>query len=416
MSQNRPIRLLLAVTSPLSLLMIAGQPAFFHQHGIATSVASGDGPMLAEFAAREGIEVLELPWQRGIAPLSDLVALWRLWRWLRRVRPSIISSGTPKAGLIGSLAGILARVPCRIYVLHGLRYETFAGLRRAVLFAADWISCRCCHRVHCVSDSVRDVAIAAGITSPQQSVVIADGTSNGIDVSRFEPTPALLAQAAAVRRDLAIPEDAPILGFVGRLAGDKGIHELLHAFQKLVAAVPNLRLLMLGDPDPVDPLDESDLRLLREHPNIVCTGFVADTETYYRMMDIFVLPTHREGFPSTVLEAQASGKPVVTTTATGAIDSIVHEVTGILVPPRNAEALRAALERLLLDRASATRMGSAGRERVLRFFQREQVWRWFVNEYRALLAARGLALPSAQGSGAADEGERVPLSSGEGVR
>ena len=410
MAENHSIRMLLAVTSPLSLLMISGQPNFFREHGFEVTVASGRGPFLTDLA-KEDVQVLELPWERGISPVADLRSFWRFFRWLRRTRPQIISVGTPKAGLIGAVAGMLARVPCRVYVLHGLRYETFTGLRRALLFAADWIACRCCHRVHCVSDSVRDIAIAAGITDPQHSAVIGDGSSNGIDAARYEPTEALLERAAAARRSLDIPDGAPVLGFVGRLAGDKGIHELLAAFQRLLGAVPALRLLILGDPDPVDPLDDSDLRLLREHPNIVCTGFVADTETYYRIMDIFILPTYREGFPSTVLEAQASSKPVVTTTATGAVDSIVNNVTGVLVPPRDAEALRAAIERLLLDPATAIRMGVAGRDRVLRHFQRHQVWDWFLNEYWALLAARGLPLPP-QGEGvAAATGEKVPISS-----
>ncbi|HVP43777.1 MAG TPA: glycosyltransferase family 4 protein [Terriglobales bacterium] len=405
MAETRPLRLLIAVTSPLSLLMLAGQPAFLRRHGFEVTVAAGSGRPLADLAESEDVRVLELPWERGISPLGDLLSLGRLFWWLRRNRPLIVNAGTPKAGLIAALAGVLARVPCRVYVLHGLRYETFTGMRRALLFASDWIACRCCHRVYCVSDSVRHSALAAGLTRSQQSTVIAHGSCNGIDADRYEPTAGLAARSAAARRSLDIPANAPVLGFVGRLARDKGIHELLLAFERLKARVPDLRLLVLGDPDPVDPLEESELRILRERQDIVCTGFVDDPETYYGIMDVFVLPTYREGFPTTVLEAQAAGKPVVTTTATGAVDSIVDGVTGILVPPRDVEALCGAIERLLLDPVTATRMGTAGRERVLRYFQRQQVWNWLLHAYRDLLSTRGLPVPETASpvSGAARE-------------
>ena len=406
MAGHRPISILFGVTSPLSLLMISGQTRYFKQHGLEVIVACGEGERLDDFQTAEEVEVVRLPWKRGLSPWADLASLWRLLRFMRRKRPLVSSVGTPKAGLIGSIAGLLARVPCRIYVLHGLRYETFTGIRRAILYAADWIACRCCHRVHCVSDSVRDIAIAAGLTNPEQSMVIGDGSSNGVDITRFAPSAAREDQSLSVRRSLRIADDAPVLGFVGRLARDKGIGELLRAFRGLLQTMPQLHLLMVGLRDPVDPLDPADLDLLREHRNVICTGVVSDPETYYRIMDIFVLPTYREGFPSTVLEAQASGKPVITTTATGAVDSIVDGTTGILVPPRDVEALRGALERLLKDPATARRMGAAGRERVLRFFQQEQVWRWFLNEYREQLAARGFSLPAdpaAETASVADE-------------
>jgi glycosyltransferase involved in cell wall biosynthesis len=197
-------------------------------------------------------------------------------------------------------------------MLRGLRLETLTGLRRHMLLAAERIAAGCAHLVVCNSESLRAQAMALQIADESKLHLIGNGSSNGIDVDRFSPG------TEEVRERLGIPQPAPVIGFVGRLTRDKGVPELIDAFDRIVAAVPLARLLLVGWFDESDDSLSEELRArIDDHPSIVRTGFVVDTAPYYRAMDMMVLPTWREGFPNVVLEAAATGIPVITTLSTG---------------------------------------------------------------------------------------------------
>jgi glycosyltransferase involved in cell wall biosynthesis len=205
-----------------------------------------------------------------------------------------------------------------------------------------------------------------------------------VDASRFEPTPERTALAAALRQNLGIRTDQPIIGFAGRFTRDKGLPELVAAFQWIREQSPEAVLLLVGDFEAGDPVPSEIRDVIESDPAIHRVGFTSQIELYYLVMNIFVLPTHREGFPNTVLEAQAAERPVVTTRATGAEDSIEDGVTGLLVPVGDSIALAEALKRLLADRPLATQIGRAGRCRVLREFAQERIWGALANEYISL--------------------------------
>lgn len=379
-------RIVHAVTSPLTVTLMRGQLAYLRRAGFEVTVISAPGERLDRARSEENVATVAVAMTREIAPLADLAALWRLYRVLRRLRPQLVNSGTPKAGLLVGLAAWLAGVPCRLHTLRGLRSDTAGGLKRRVLLLAERISCRTAHRVLCNSESLRRRAIALGLTDARHSLVLGHGSSNGVDAARFASTQESFRQAAELRKYLEIPERDPVIGFVGRLTRDKGIPELVHAFDILRARRPELRLLLVGDREPGDPLPSRVDERLDRDTQIICTGGVPDAALYYQLMTVYCLPTHREGFPNSVLEAHASGLAVVTTTATGAIDSVEDGVTGLLVPPADAAALSQALERLLADQALAMRMGAAGRERVARDFRPEAIWDALVALYRELLS------------------------------
>jgi glycosyltransferase involved in cell wall biosynthesis len=384
-------RIVHAVTSPLTVTLMRGQLAHLRHAGFEVAVISAPGEQLDRICGEQDVLPVPVPMEREIAPLRDLAAWWRIYRILRRLRPDLVNSGTPKAGLLVGVAAWLAGVPCRLHTLRGLRSDTAGGLKRRVLLLAERISCRAAHRVLCNSESLRRRAIALGLTDAQHSLVLGHGSSNGVEVSLFVSSPELLRQAAELRKYLEIPSGAPVIGFVGRLTRDKGILELVQAFDILRARRPELRLLLVGDREQGDPLPAGVQERLERDPQIVCTGWVADPAPYYPLMSVYCLPTHREGFPNSVLEAHASGLAVVTTTATGAVDAVEDGVTGLLVPPANAAVLAQALERLLADRPWAARMGAAGRERVARGFQPVAIWEALVALYRDLLREQGVA-------------------------
>ncbi|MBB6097848.1 lipopolysaccharide/colanic/teichoic acid biosynthesis glycosyltransferase [Deinobacterium chartae] len=384
-------RMLYLVTVPLSARsFLRGQLAHFRAAGWELHLAAAPEPAadLEEVARQEGVTAHQLPMQREIAPLHDAAALLRTWWLMRRLRPQIVNAGTPKAGLLGSVAAALAGVPVRVYTLHGLRLETTRGLKRRILQLTERVACACAHRVVCVSPSLRERAVALGVVPAAKAVVLGHGTCNGLEAQRFAPEATDITQTAALRTRLNLPEGTPVIGFVGRFVRDKGIVELLDAFGRIYARKPEVRLLLLGDHEPGDPLPLEARRTLEQHPGIVRAGFVPDTAPYYPLMHLLAFPTHREGFGTVALEAAAAGLAVVTTNATGARDAVVDGVTGLRVPVGDAHRLEVALLELLEQPQRARALGAAGRERVLRDFRPQQAWEQLGALYASLLTER----------------------------
>ena len=380
-------RVLIAVTSPLSCNFYHGVLGHLRRAGFEPMLLSAPGEGLVEVSSTAGVASFAVPMKREIAPVQDVISLCRLYRTIRRIRPRIIDVSTPKAGLLGSVAAVLARVPCRVYTMRGLRLETASGCKRALLWATEWIACRCSHRVVCVSPSLRARAIGFNLVSPGKATVLEKG-SGGVDTARFCPADGTSPETENLRTLLGIPTGAPVLGFVGRFVKDKGMRELVEAYQRLLATYPELRLLLVGDFEPGDPVEAEVRRCIEAGSAIIRPGFVSDTAPYYRLMDVLALPTHREGFPGVPLEAQASGVPVVTTTATGAVDSIIDRVTGSLVPVGDTNALANAVAKLLADSELRVRMGKTGRLRVERDFRLAVICRAMGRLYRDLMAEK----------------------------
>jgi glycosyltransferase involved in cell wall biosynthesis len=380
-------RLLIVVTSPLSWGPYRGVLRHILSAKLDPIMLSPPGKLLDVVSREENVRTIEVPMEREISPMHDLVSLWKLYRVMRNIRPEIVDASTPKAGFLAGMAAVLARVPCRLYTLRGLRLETTNGLKKAVLWLAEWIACKCAHQVVCVGPSLRDRAIALKLFPRSNGTILGMG-SGGVNVTRFHPSNRNSSQAQILRGALGWCGDETVIGFVGRFVRDKGIRELVEAFRTRSKTDPKLRLLLVGDFESGDPVEPEVQRYIESNPSIVRTGFVTDTAPYFALMDMLALPTYREGFPVAPLEAQASGIPVITTTATGAVDSVIDGVTGILVPVGDSEALAGAIEKLLCDPDLRSRMGQAGRARVERDFRSEMHCHALIGEYQKLLKDR----------------------------
>jgi len=379
--QSTQFHIAVGVTSPQTCLVLRGRLRALREAGFRVSLISGPGELLEQTAQREGVEAFAIPLKRGIAPLSDLLALIRLWRLLRRLKPDMVEFSTPKAGLLGSIAAKLCRVPARVYLLRGLKLETSRAIKRRILLAAERMAVSCAHVVLCNSPSLRAQALQLGVASAEKLVVLGNGSSNGVDLERFSPGP------SDVRERLNIPRDEYLLGFVGRLTCDKGLPELIEAFGLILKAEPRVYLLLVGWFDAAeDALEVEIRRRIASHPRIICTGFVAETAPYYRAMDVMVLPTWREGFPNAVLEAAATGLPVITTYSTGSRDAVIPQVTGLLVPPGYPDAICEAVVTLLRAPDRRRRMGQAARAWITEHYEGKRVLGLTVKYYMTLMS------------------------------
>ena len=370
-------RVLYVLTSDLSRALVRGQLDHLAENGFDVAVACGsddpDGPTGFDASAR----VHRLPIVREPSPWADLRALSALVRLMRSERPDIVNASTPKAALLGLIAAWLMGVPKRVWVIRGFRFETMSGAGRLVMRTMD----RLCGRLatHVVVNSASLLALAEDerIVRPGQARLLARGSGNGVDVHRFEQS---VARRDA-RRELGLPEIGPVIGFVGRLTRDKGIDDLADLLTGRFADRPDLRVLLVGDQEPGDPVSEATRIVLSSDPRIVHVPWTPRPELALRAMDVLVFPSYREGLPNVPLEAQAAGTPIVAYASTGTVDAVLHGIGGLLVGTGDVAALGASVDALLTNTAIRKRMSEDGPDWVRHNFDRYAVWSSLVGIY-----------------------------------
>ncbi len=394
LNREKP-RLVHMTTVPTTLSFLESQIAYAKAHGLEVHVISSPDVTLGEYGTRMQVEAHELVMERRITPFRDLLSLWSLSGILRQLRPQIVHAHTPKGGLLAMIGAWCCGVPVRMYHIHGLPMVTKTGLKRRLLLWAEKISCLLASQVYCVSQSVRDVAVAEGICSGDKIKVLLNGTINGIDAATsFNPDHIDANERVAIRKAYNIPEEALVVGFVGRIVRDKGIIELSQAWKMLRLEFPHLHLLMIGPFEPQDPVPVAVEHELRKDERIHLAGSLRPEEIprHCLALDVLALPTYREGFNTALLEASAMRLPVVASRVPGCVDAIVQGETGTLVPSHDAAALAQALRVYLNDPDLRHRHGLAGRDRVLQDFRPEDMNRAIYLEYVRLLGDKGIVV------------------------
>ena len=374
-------RLLVLLTDEISSVLVRGQLGFMVSEGFDVTVAArlAAAPAPKTGAWDDGVAVEHLPFVREPSPLADLRALWATWRLVRRLRPDIVNASTPKAGLLGMLAARLGRVPVRVYVVRGFRFETAVGSRRRLFRGLERLAIRSATHVVFNSDSLRAVGEREGVIRPGAGEVIGGGSGNGIDIARFGST--VLPTRSEARQLLGVPDEALVVGFVRRFTRDNGIGELVRSIQWLVVARPSLRLLLVGQFEDGDPV-AADVRAAIEHDaHVTVVPWLDHTGVAYRAMDVLAFPSHREGLPNVPLEAQLCRVPVVGYAATGTVDAVRDGATGVLVPTGDESAFAEALAELVDDPARRAELGAEGADWVRATFDREQVWNGWFDRY-----------------------------------
>ena len=393
-TQIQGIRLVHVTTVPQTLELFRGLSDYLMNRGFLIYFVSSPEKKDTGRFFKSVVKTYPVLMTRTINPWKDLRALLSLWSKFLEIRPEIVHAHTPKAGLLGVLAARFAGVPIVFFSIFGLPQMTMKGLKRSLINCLTRIACLAADRVWCDSFSMRDYVVRNRLCASKKVVVIAKGSAQGVDAERlFSPSRYEISVRDKVRHNLNIPLESIVLGFVGRIVKDKGLHELAEAWRFLSKERASLHLILIGPQENKDPLHPLDIELFKSDPRIHLVGLCHEVPSYLAAMDIFVMPSYREGFGLSNIEASAMELPIVSTRIPGCIDSVIEGTTGLLVPPRDINSLISAIKAYLDDADLRKRHGRAGRERVLREFRPETIWEDLCAIYIQLLKDKKILKP-----------------------
>lgn len=382
------VKIIRTATVALSLdFLLKGQLAFLNNNFEVVAV-SGVDAHLENVASREGVRTISVPMQRAISPIKDLVSLWRLYRLFRIEKPHIVHSITPKAGLLSMAAAYFAGVPVRIHTFTGLIFPSKVGFLQKLLIVMDKVLCSCATHVYPEGHGVKNDLIHFKITSKRLKV-IANGNINGIDTNYFDPTDVKTTEKQKLQRRLEIIKDDFIFIFVGRLVTDKGINELIAAFNEFSKLNSTVKLLLVGPQEvELDPLSNITLDLLKVNKSIIEVGFQPDVRSYYAIADALIFPSYREGFPNVVLQAGAMGLPSIVTDISGCNEIIINGKNGIVIPVKDEKVIYDALKIVFEDAVLRNELQKNARPMIVSRYTQQLVWDAIVNEYKILMESR----------------------------
>lgn len=360
------IKLFRITTIPLSLnLLLKNQLQFLNNYFQVTAISS-DGDDLYIVRDREKIAIIPLSIEREISVLKDFRSLFNLWITFLKHSPEIVHANTPKGSLLGMIAAMFAGVPYRIYTVTGLRFETETGIKKKVLIWMEKITCFCATQVVAESQGVQKMIYSNNLTR-KKTVIIGNGNINGIDQHYWDPLKVDLSRKEQIRNAYDIQAEDFIFIFVGRLVGDKGINELVHAFDQLNNS--KFKLLLVGAAENMlDPLQPESLEILNNNTSIITAGFQDDVRAFMSISNVLVLPSYREGFPNVVLQAGAMEIPCIVTNVNGAED-VIDGKNGRIVAKKDISELRYAMLDLFENYQSLDK--SYCREKVVTNYSQE---------------------------------------------
>jgi glycosyltransferase involved in cell wall biosynthesis len=372
-------------TVPQSLeILLKGQLRFMSKYYDITAISS-DKERLEKVGTNEGVKTCSIELTRQITPFKDLKALFQLYGYLRKEKPYIVHTHTPKAGLIGMLAAYLAKVPNRLHTVAGLPLMETSGLKRKILNFTERLTYRCATQVYPNSKGLKEFIEKNKFCSENKLKIIADGSSNGIDTRHFSPVHVSSEERKKLREEFHIQADDITFCFVGRLVKDKGINELVQAFVEINNQYPQTKLLLVGpferELDPLLPETETEIQ---NNPHIISTGFQSDVRPYLAISNIFVFPSYREGFPNVVMQAGAMELPCIVTDINGCNEIIEDGANGLIIPPKNEKALQEKMELLLNDSDLRANLKNNARERITSRYEQRMVWEKLLEEYKSL--------------------------------
>ncbi|WP_226063980.1 glycosyltransferase family 4 protein [Kaistella polysaccharea] len=370
-------KLFIVTTVPMSFVFFKGQLLKLREKFDVTLISSPESA-LYETADFNKVKSHGIKMAREISLFSDLVSLFKLLLYFYKNRPDLLHANTPKGSFLSLSAAWFCKVPTRIYYVHGLRYQGTNGLKKKLLMSMERISCFFATDIIAVSKGVREVLHTDKITK-EKIKVIWNGSANGIDLNYFDPNH---SDVKNIRPTFAIAEDDFVFGFLGRLVRDKGINELVEAFNQLNGEYSKIKLLLVGSyEDHLDPLREETISVIKRNNNIIEAGVQYDVRSYLNAMDLFVFPSYREGFGIVLMEAAAMNVPAISSDIIGCNEIIEDHVNGFLIPPKNHTVLYEKMKYALENKDTITTMSQVPRDLISAKFEQRRLWEELLKFY-----------------------------------
>ena len=384
-------KLIRITTVPISFkVLLKGQLRFMASNGFDVKGVSSEGEELKEVVENEGIVMETINMSRKITPFQDLKSLWEMWNFLRKEKPQIVNTHTPKEGIIGMLAARLAGVPHRLHTVAGLPLMEATGIKRKILNFVEKLTYSSATRVYPNSKGLYDFILQNHFTQSNKLKIIANGSSNGINTTFFSPEQVTETERVTLREKLNIQPDDFVFVFVGRIVSDKGINELIKAFSELQTAKNNeltgIKLLLVGGlENDLDPLNSETLAEINQNKDIISVGFQQDVRSFFAIADALVFPSYREGFPNVVMQAGAMGLPSIVSDINGCNEIIIEGENGLIIPSKNVEKLKEKMLTLAKDKNLYTKLKGNSRRMIENRYEQSVVWNALLEEYEGLL-------------------------------
>jgi glycosyltransferase involved in cell wall biosynthesis len=372
-------------TVPISLEKLLNNQLLFMKDYYEVTAISSDKENLEKVGKSQNIPVYVVEMTRKITPWKDLKALWQLYRYLKKEQPLIVHTHTPKAGTIGMIASKMAGVPHRLHTVAGLPLLEINGTKRKLLNLVEKITYSCASKIYPNSKGLKNIIIQEGFCKPEKIKIIANGSTNGIDTQFFNPEKIQNEALLNLKKSLGIHPDEFVFVYVGRLTGDKGINELLVAFQKIATEFNQAKLLLVGFfESELDPLRKETLLEIKNNKQVIFVPFQKDVRPYYAVSNALVFPSYREGFPNVVLEAGAMGLPSIVTNINGCNEIIEDYKNGILIPTKDTASLFMAMKKIVSDTTLRSYLQQNARPMVISRFEQITLWKALLDEYQKL--------------------------------
>lgn len=381
----KKIKIIRITTIPDSLkILLKHQVKFCGDNGFDMTMVSSDGDCIPELIEQENAPHIIIPLTRKITPFKDIYALILLTRLFYKIKPDIVHSHTPKAGTIGMIAAKLARVPHRLHTIAGLPLLEITGVKRKILNFVEKITYFCATKVYPNSKSMMQIVVNEKFCKEGKLKVIGNGSSNGINTAYFDPKLFTSAENLLLRSELGISSSDFVFVFVGRIVGDKGINELIEAFENLNSSFNNIKLLLVGHLETeLDPLMPKTLSAISTNKKIITVGFKNDVRPYFAIANSLVFPSYREGFPNVVMQAGAMGLPAIVSDINGCNEIIIEDKNGMIIPVKDSDALYQAMKRLM-DTDLHSCLSSQARDLITARYEQKIIWESILAEYKNL--------------------------------
>ena len=380
MSKKMLIRI---TTVPLSLdKLLEGQLRFMNAFYKVIAVSS-EKDYLERIGKREEVETFHVEMTRKITPIHDLISVVRMYFFLKKLKPFIVHTHTPKAGIVGMLAAKLAGVPIRLHTVAGLPLLETTGTKRKVL---DWVekqTYNCATKVYPNSKALRDIITQNNYCASEKLHVIANGSTNGIDTTHFNAFLFSEEETSNLKKKLGIKATDFVFIFVGRMVADKGINELLAAFSQLNKEVNKVKLLLVGPLEQdLNPLSFETIKQIDTNSNVISVGYQNDVRPYFTISNCLVFPSYREGFPNVVMQAGAMNLPSIVTNINGCNEIIMDNQNGMLIPVKDEKAVFQAMKKMHSDSDLCIKLQQNARQLIVSRYEQSLVWNAILEEYR----------------------------------